>query len=77
MNAAEVVNQAAAAGVRIAVNGSDLSLEATEAPPNAILELINQHKQEIIALPKRRLLGSTWWLLWRTRQTGIGSGATS
>ena len=60
MNAAEVVNQAAAAGVRIAVNGSDLSLEATEAPPNAILELISQHKPEIIALLSAAEAQVTW-----------------
>ena len=50
MNAAEVVEEAAAAGIRIAIEGDGLSLEATARPPEAIIELITQHKPEIINL---------------------------
>jgi hypothetical protein len=50
MNAAEVIQEAAAAGIRIAIEGDGLSLEATEPPPKAIIELISQHKPEIIDL---------------------------
>jgi hypothetical protein len=50
MNAAEVIKEAAAAGIRIAIEGDGLSLEATAPPPKAILELITQHKPEIIDL---------------------------
>ena len=50
MNAAEVIKEAAAAGVQIAIEGDGLSLEATAKPPNAIIELIAQHKPEIINL---------------------------
>ena len=50
MNAAEVIKEAAAAGVQIAIDGDGLSLEATAKPPNAIIELIAQHKPEIIDL---------------------------
>ena len=50
MNAAEVIEEAAAAGIRIAIEGDGLSLEATAQPPKAMIELIAQHKPEIIDL---------------------------
>jgi hypothetical protein len=50
MNAAEVIEEAAAAGIRIAIDGDGLSLEAVAPPPKAIIELITQHKPEIINL---------------------------
>jgi hypothetical protein len=50
VNAAEVIKEAAAAGIQIAIEGDGLSLEATAKPPKAIIELITQHKPEIIDL---------------------------
>ena len=50
MNAAEVIKKAAAVGIQIAIQGDGLSLEATAKPPKAIIELITQHKSEIIDL---------------------------
>jgi hypothetical protein len=50
MNAAEVIKEAAAVGIRIAIEDDGLSLEATEPPPKAIIELITQHKHEILNL---------------------------
>jgi hypothetical protein len=50
VNAAEVIKEAAAVGIRIAIKGDGLSLEATAPPPKAIIELIAQHKPEIVAL---------------------------
>jgi hypothetical protein len=50
MNAAEIINEAAAVGIQIAIEGDSLSLEATAPPPKAILDLIKQHKPEIIDL---------------------------
>ena len=50
MNAAEVIREAAAVGVQIAIEGGGLSLEASAPPPTAIIELIAQHKPEIINL---------------------------
>jgi hypothetical protein len=50
VNAAEVIKEAAAAGIRIGIEGDGLSLEATAQPPKAIIELITQHKPEIINL---------------------------
>ena len=50
MKAAEVIKEATAAGVRIAIEGDGLLLEATAAPPKAMIALITQHKAEIIDL---------------------------
>ena len=50
MNAAEVIKEAAAVGIQIAIEGDGLSLEATAQPPKATIELIAQHKPEIINL---------------------------
>jgi hypothetical protein len=50
VNAADVIKEATAAGIRIAIKGSGLSLEASAPPPKAILDLITQHKAEIVAL---------------------------
>jgi hypothetical protein len=50
MNAAEVIKEAAAVGIRIAIEGDGLSLEATAPPHKTIIELITQHKAEIISL---------------------------
>jgi hypothetical protein len=50
VNAAEVIKEATAAGIRIAIKGSGLSLEASVPPPKAIIDLITQHKPEIVAL---------------------------
>ena len=48
MKAAEIIKEATAAGVRIAIEGDGLLLEATTAPPKAMIALITQHKAEII-----------------------------
>jgi hypothetical protein len=50
MNAAEVIKAAAAVGIRIAIEGDGLSLEATARPPKVMIELITQHKPDIINL---------------------------
>ena len=50
MNAADVIKEANAAGIRIAIKGSGLSLEASAPPPKAIIDLITDHKPEIVAL---------------------------
>jgi hypothetical protein len=50
VNAAEIIKEAAAAGVQIAIKGEGLCLEATAEPPKAIIELIAQHKAEIFNL---------------------------
>jgi hypothetical protein len=49
MNAADVLNAARAAGLCLAVDGDELVLESSGAPPSAVLDLIRAHKPEIIA----------------------------
>jgi hypothetical protein len=50
MNAAEVIKEAAAVGIQLAIEGDGLLLEAKAPPPEAIIELITRHKPEIIDL---------------------------
>ena len=50
MNAADVIKEANAVGVRIAIKGTGLSLEASAPPPKVIIDLITEHKPEIVAL---------------------------
>ena len=50
MNAADVIKEVNAAGIRIAIKGTGLSLEASAPPPKVIIDLITEHKPEIVAL---------------------------
>ncbi len=50
MSAAEALKAARAAGVKVGVDGDDLVLEASAPPPEAILDLLSQHKPSIVAL---------------------------
>jgi hypothetical protein len=49
MNAAEVLDAALAAGVRLAAAGSTLVLASSDPPPPAVLDLLRAHKSEIMA----------------------------
>jgi hypothetical protein len=50
MNAAEAINQATAVGIRIAIEGNDLLLEAAGPPPMTVIELLSRHKPDIVNL---------------------------
>lgn len=50
MNAAEAILEARAVGIHIAVDGDDLTLEASAPPAQAVLDLLSHHKTEIILL---------------------------
>jgi hypothetical protein len=50
MSAAEVLQAARAAGVTVGIDGDDLLLEATTAPPPAVLEALSSHKAGIVAM---------------------------
>jgi hypothetical protein len=52
MNAADVIQEATAIGVRIAIDGEDLMLEAAGRPPMAVIEPLSRHKPEIVNLLK-------------------------
>ena len=63
MSAAAALKAARAAGIRVAVDGRDLVLEAAVPPPEAILIALRQHKAEIVRL----LAGEEGWTVedWR------------
>ena len=50
MSAAEALMAARAAGVRLGLDGKNLTLEAAGAPPPAVLDLLSRHKAGIVAL---------------------------
>jgi hypothetical protein len=59
------VRAASAAGVQLRIDGDALTLEASAAPPPAIVELLARHKAGILAL--LRPAGDGWSALdWRT-----------
>lgn len=62
MNAAEVIRGAAAAGIRISIQGDGLSLEAATPAPPWVVELIAQHKPEIIDLLRSDTEARVSWL---------------
>jgi hypothetical protein len=49
MNAAEILDAARAAGLYLAVDGTDLVLESSSPPPPDLIDLFRNHKAEIIA----------------------------
>jgi len=50
MSAAQALSAARAVGIHLEVDGDDLVLEAPAPPPSAILEVLSQHKAEIVAV---------------------------
>ena len=50
MSAAQAINAAWAAGVKVQIDGADLVLQADAAPPTAIIDALAQHKSEVLAL---------------------------
>ena len=50
MSAVMAIREALAAGVQVAIDGDALTLEASAAPPPAVIESLSRHKAEIIAL---------------------------
>ena len=50
VSAAEALQAACAAGVKVAVDGEDLILEAAAPPPPVVLELLSRDKPKIVAL---------------------------
>src|SRR6516162_7638007 len=50
MSAAEALKAARAVGIHLEVDGDALVLEASAPPPSAIVEVLSQHKAEIVAL---------------------------
>lgn len=73
MSAAEALKQAHAAGVRVAISGSDLYLEASAPPPSEVLSLLAQSKADILTLLRRGRDGRSDqdWLEFFEERAGI------
>lgn len=54
MSAVEALNAASAAGIHLRLDGDSLLLEASAAPPPAVLELVKSNKAEIIERLRRQ-----------------------
>ena len=54
MSAATALIQARAAGIQIGIDGGDLVLEAAAPPPREVLDLLERHKANLLALLRRR-----------------------
>jgi hypothetical protein len=50
MSAAEALQAARAAGIRVRIDGDGLVLEASAAPPRTVLDLLSRHKAGIVTL---------------------------
>jgi hypothetical protein len=50
MSTAEALKAARAVGIRIEIDGDDLVLEASAAPPPSVLDLLSRHKAGIVTL---------------------------
>jgi hypothetical protein len=62
MSAFQALDAARAAGVQVHVDGGDLVLEASAAPPAAVLDLLRRHKRSIVArLERAQRWGPTDW----------------
>ena len=73
MSAAEALKAARAVGIHLEVEGDDLLLEASAPPPSAILELLAQHKAEIVAVlrPGRDGWSAEDWQVFFDERAGI------
>jgi hypothetical protein len=59
MNAAEALNVARAAGIKLAIDGEALVLEAPAPPPPVVIDLLRRHKNEVVALLRPTIIGCT------------------
>ena len=50
MNATQIVKEATAIGIDIAIDGDDLLLKSAVQPPRAVVDLISRHKADILLL---------------------------
>jgi hypothetical protein len=50
MSAAAVLRAARAAGVKLAIDGDDLLLDAATMPPASVVDALRRHKAEVVAM---------------------------
>ena len=64
MSAVQALKAARAAGVRLGIDGEALTLEADEAPPPSVIDLLTCHRAGVIALLRTERdgwSGEDWW----------------
>jgi hypothetical protein len=73
MSAAEALKAARAAGIKLAIDGDDLVLEASAAPPPAVIDRLTGHKTEIVAMlrPRRDGWSADDWQAFFDERAGI------
>src|SRR5215831_13643480 len=73
MSAAQALKAARAVGIHLEVDGDDLVLEASAPPPSAIVEVLSQHKAEIVAVlrPGRDGWSAEDWQVFFDERAGI------
>ena len=73
MSAAEALKAARAAGIKLAIDGNDLLLEAASEPPAVVLHELSRHKAEIVALlrPRRDGWSADDWQAFFDERAGI------
>ena len=73
MSAAEALKAARAAGIKLAINGNDLLLEAASEPPAVVLDELSRHKAEIVAVlrPGRDGWSAEDWQVFFDERAGI------
>jgi hypothetical protein len=70
MSAAEALKAARAAGIKLAIDGDDLLLEASTSPPPAVIDSLTGHKTEIVAMlrsPRDGWSAEDWQLFFEER----------
>lgn len=65
MSTVKAITAARDAGIQLSVDGDDLVLEASAAPPSDVLDLLSRHKADIVTLLRP---GADYWSAedWRT-----------
>jgi hypothetical protein len=73
MSAAEALKAARAAGIKLAIDGDDLVLEASASPPPAVIDRLTGHKTEIVAMlrPRRDGWSADDWQAFFDERAGI------
>jgi hypothetical protein len=73
MSAAEALKAARAAGIQLKIDGDDLLLEASVAPPPDVIDLLSSHKASIVALlrPAEDAWSAEDWKVFVDERAGV------
>jgi hypothetical protein len=70
MSAIQALGAARAFGIHLQLDGDDLLLEASEPPPDAVLDALSRHKADVVRILRSAKDGSSpdyWHLLFQER----------